>query len=189
MDIVDISEEIPEPSPSPPLPRSTAMVISGYEKRFLPTQEEILNWIEQERNNSPFSGLRERETWSLGVICSAATSDPAADATSLGRNIPWALQKVLLCLWIKWLKCLLTSFDLLKTNRAMNLSQRLQWPDPISRVFKILLVRVFWCHFWSSANLQNMELVLVLDDGSFLQRCPNQTFPPGARNKVFVTIA
>ncbi|XP_034290302.1 interleukin-27 receptor subunit alpha [Pantherophis guttatus] len=64
MDIVDISEEIPEPSPSPspPLPRSTAMAISGYEKRFLPTQEEILNWIEQERNNSPFSGLRERET-------------------------------------------------------------------------------------------------------------------------------
>ncbi|XP_032067279.1 interleukin-27 receptor subunit alpha [Thamnophis elegans] len=60
MDIAEISEEIPEPSPL--LTRSTAMVISGYEKRSLPTQEEILNWFEQERNNSPFSRLRERET-------------------------------------------------------------------------------------------------------------------------------
>lgn len=60
MDIAEILEQIPEPSP--PLARPNAMVISGYEKRFLPTQEEILNWIEQERNNSPFSGLRERGT-------------------------------------------------------------------------------------------------------------------------------
>lgn len=27
-----------------------------------------------------------------GLICSAATSDPAADAISLGRTIPWALE-------------------------------------------------------------------------------------------------
>lgn len=62
MDIAEISEEIPEPSPPRSTARSTAMMISGYEKRSLPTQEEIMNWIEQERNNSPFSGLRERET-------------------------------------------------------------------------------------------------------------------------------
>ncbi|XP_026537745.1 interleukin-27 receptor subunit alpha [Notechis scutatus] len=61
MDIAEISEEIPEPSP-PPRAGSNTMVISGYEKRFLPTQEEILNWTEQERNTSPCFGLRERET-------------------------------------------------------------------------------------------------------------------------------
>ncbi|XP_063150417.1 interleukin-27 receptor subunit alpha isoform X2 [Candoia aspera] len=54
MDIAQISEPIPEPSP--PLARPNAVVTSGYEKRFLPTQEELLNWIELERNNSPFSG-------------------------------------------------------------------------------------------------------------------------------------
>ncbi|KAG8129988.1 hypothetical protein E2320_016626 [Naja naja] len=61
MDIAEISEEIPEPPP-PPQAGSNTMVISGYEKRVLPTQEEILNWTEQERNTSPCSGLRERET-------------------------------------------------------------------------------------------------------------------------------
>lgn len=86
------------------------------------------------------------------------------------------LLKLLLCLWIKWLKCLLTSFDLLKMKRAMNLSQRLQWPDPVSKVFKTVLLRGFWGHFWSSAHLQNMELVFVLDNRSFLQRCPIRLF-------------
>ncbi|XP_070597619.1 interleukin-27 receptor subunit alpha isoform X2 [Erythrolamprus reginae] len=60
--IAEISEEIPEPSPPRSPVRSPAMVISGYEKRSLPTQEEILNWIEQKRKYSLFSELRGRES-------------------------------------------------------------------------------------------------------------------------------
>ncbi|XP_025027139.1 interleukin-27 receptor subunit alpha isoform X2 [Python bivittatus] len=53
MDITEISEPVPEPTP--PLARPHAVVTSGYEKRFLPTQEELLNWIEKEGKSSPFS--------------------------------------------------------------------------------------------------------------------------------------